>query len=60
MFPGEEKHISGMEEDGLQAAIDMGDLVGLTINNEAEISYDVSSVFVLCVCVVGDELISTC
>jgi len=43
MEEGEEKHIGGMDEDGLQAAIDMGDLVGLTINNEAEISYDIAT-----------------
>ena len=38
---GEEKRLS-LEEEGMEAAIDMGDLVGLTINNEADISYDVS------------------
>lgn len=39
---GEEKRL-GLDEDGLEAAIDMGDLVGLTINNEADISYDMAA-----------------
>ena len=34
--------IPGPEEDALEAALGLGELAGLTVSNEAEVTYDVS------------------
>jgi hypothetical protein len=35
--------LPGAEEDALEAALGLGELAGLTINNDADIPYDVSA-----------------